>query len=312
MRQTFDETTDPSFGARHLPLLRAQMKAQGLEGFLIPHEDEHQNEYLPDANERLAWATGFTGSAGAAVIMQDKACMFTDGRYTVQVKDQTDPGLFERRDLNDVADYLRQVPRGAVIGYDARLHSPDALIALKAAALQAGAVLQPVQANPLDLAWGEARPAQPSAPVEPHEDRYSGESHASKRERIGRVVKAAGADVVVLTAPMSIAWLFNIRGGDVIRSPLPIGQALLASDGSAQLYLDPAKVSNALPEWLGDAVQIEAPERLGAALDALAGQTVMIDPSLSSAWYFDRLEAAGVEIVRAQDPCALPRAAKNP
>uniref|UniRef100_UPI0028B135CD aminopeptidase P family N-terminal domain-containing protein n=1 Tax=Brevundimonas vesicularis TaxID=41276 RepID=UPI0028B135CD len=311
MRQTFDETTDPSFGAKHLPLLRAEMAEQGLDGFLIPHEDEHQNEYLPDANERLAWATGFTGSAGAAVVFQDRASMFTDGRYTVQVKAQTDPALFERRDLNDVAAYLETAAKGAVIGYDPRLHSPDALVALKAAAQKAGAELRAVDANPLDLAWGADRPAQPTAPVVPHEDVHSGESHASKRARIGKAVADAGADAVVLTAPMSIAWLFNVRGGDVIRSPLPIGQAILAADGKARLFLDPAKVTNALPAWLGDDVRIEATEQLPAALDGLSGRKVMIDPSLSSAWYFDRLEAAGATVVRAMDPCAIPRAAKN-
>lgn len=311
MRQTFDETTDPSFGAKHLPLLRAEMAKQGLDGFLIPHEDEHQNEYLPDANERLAWATGFTGSAGAAVVFQDRASMFTDGRYTVQVKAQTDPALFERRDLTEVAAYLETAAMGAVIGYDPRLHSPDALVAFKSAAKKAGAELRAVGANPLDLAWGADRPAQPTAPVVPHADVHSGESHASKRARIGKAVADAGADAVVLTAPMSIAWLFNVRGGDVIRSPLPIGQAVVETDGRARLFLDPAKVTNELPAWLGDAVQLEAPERLGEALDGLAGRKVMIDPSLSSAWYFDRLEAAGATVVRAMDPCAVPRAAKN-
>ena len=311
MRQTFDETTDPSFGTRHLPLLRAEMAKQGLDGFLIPHEDEHQNEYLPDANERLAWATGFTGSAGAAVVFQDRASLFTDGRYTVQVKAQTDPALFERRDLNDVAAYLETAAKGQVIGYDPRLHSPDALVALKAATQRAGATLKAVEANPLDLAWGADRPAQPTAPVVPHEDVHSGESHASKRARIGEAVAAAGADAVVLTAPMSIAWLFNVRGGDVIRSPLPIGQAILAADGKARLFFDPAKVTNALPGWLGDDVRIEATEQLSEALDGMSGQKVMIDPSLSSAWYFDRLESAGATVVRAMDPCAVPRAAKN-
>ncbi|MFN3836177.1 MAG: aminopeptidase P family protein [Brevundimonas sp.] len=311
MRQTFDETTDPSFGTRHLPLLRAEMAKQGLDGFLIPHEDEHQNEYLPDANERLAWATGFTGSAGAAVVFQDRASLFTDGRYTVQVKAQTDPALFERRDLNDVAAYLETAAKGQVIGYDPRLHSPDALVALKAATQRAGATLKAVEANPLDLAWGADRPAQPKAPVVPHEDVHSGEDHASKRARIGQAVAAAGADAVVLTAPMSIAWLFNVRGGDVIRSPLPIGQAILAADGKARLFFDPAKVTNALPGWLGDDVRIEATEQLSEALDGLSGQKVMIDPALSSAWYFDRLESAGATVVRAMDPCAVPRATKN-
>lgn len=315
MRQTFDETTDPSFGAKHLPLVRARLKEQGLDGLLVPHEDEHQNEYLPQANDRLAWLTGFTGSAGAAVVMADRAAVFADGRYTVQVWAQVDADQFEILDLVEnggVPAWLAKVPAGSVIGYDARLHSPDALAGLRRAAAKAGAELKSVSPNPLDQAWGDARPAQPAAPVAPHEDRYSGESHASKRARIGQAVSEAGADAAVMTAPASIAWLFNVRGGDVIRTPLPLGQAILNADGTARLFLDPAKVTNELPGWLGDDVQLETPEALNAALDDLTGRKVLIDPAQSSAWYFDRLEAAGAVIVRAMDPCALPRAAKNP
>ena len=311
MRQTFDESTDPAFGARHLPLLRARMAEQGLDGFLVPHEDEHQNEYLPQANERLAWISGFTGSAGAAVVLSDRAAIFTDGRYTVQVRAQTDGDLFERVDLAALPDWLEGAPAGSVIGYDPRLHSPDALSVLRRAVLKAGGELKPVEANPLDLAWGDDRPAQPSAPVAPHEDRYAGESHADKRTRIGRAVAEAGADVVLLTAPASIAWLFNIRGGDVIRTPLPLTQAILEADGRARLFLDPRKVTNELPGWLGDTVSIEDPDGLPMALDALSGRRVLVDPAVSSAWFFERLQAAGAQVVRGQDPCAVPRAAKN-
>ena len=311
MRQTFDESTDPAFGARHLPLLRARMAEQGLDGFLVPHEDEHQNEYLPQANERLAWISGFTGSAGAAVVLSDRAAIFTDGRYTVQVRAQTDGDLFERVDLAALPDWLEGAPVGSVIGYDPRLHSPDALSVLRRAVLKAGGELRAVDANPLDLAWGDDRPAQPSAPVAPHEDRYAGESHADKRTRIGRAVAEAGADVVLLTAPASIAWLFNIRGGDVIRTPLPLAQAILEADGRARLFLDPRKVTNELPGWLGDAVSIEDPDGLPIALDALSGRRVLVDPAVSSAWFFERLQAAGAQVVRGQDPCAVPRAAKN-
>src|SRR5213595_2201014 len=146
MRQTFDESTDPSFGPKHTPLIRQAMAAQGLDGFLVPHEDEHQNEYLPAANDRLAWATGFTGSAGAAVILKDKAAIFVDGRYTLQVRDQVDTGLFEVRDLVEggVPAYLQESARpGWSIGYDARLHSPEALERLRSAAEKAGAALTP-------------------------------------------------------------------------------------------------------------------------------------------------------------------------
>jgi len=314
MRQSFEETTDPSFGAKHLPLVRARMAEQGLDGLLVPHEDEHQNEYLPAANDRLAWISGFTGSAGAGVVLKDRAAVFADGRYTVQVKAQVDADQFEILDLVEggVPAYLERAPKGAVIGYDPRLHSPDALATLKRAAEKAGAELKPVEPNPLDLAWGDARPAQPTAPVVPHEDRYTGENAASKRARIGAAVRAAGANAAVITAPASIAWLFNVRGGDVIRTPLPLAQAIIRGDGSAKLFLDPVKVTNELPGWLGDAVTLENPAALPGALDALAGQSVLVDPGQSSAWYFDRLTAAGATVVRGMDPCTLPRAAKNP
>ena len=312
MRQTFDETTSPDFGEKHLPLLRARMAEQGLDGFLIPHEDEHQNEYLPAANERLAWISGFTGSAGAGAVLMDRAAVFADGRYTVQVRAQVDPKQFEILDYdnNGLARWLEGAPKGAVIGYDPRLHSPDALTGLKAAAAKAGAELKPVTVNPLDQAWGDDRPPQP-IPVVPHEDRYAGESAAAKRARIGQAIAAKGADVAVLTAPASIAWLFNVRGGDVIRTPLPLAQAVVEADGSARLFIDPKKVTNELPGWLGDQVRVESPEALDGALESLKGRRVLIDPGVSSAWYFERLAQAGATVVRGMDPCMLPRAAKN-
>jgi Xaa-Pro aminopeptidase len=314
MRQTFDETTDRSFGPRHAPLIRKAMAEQALDGFVIPHEDEHQNEYLPAANDRLAWATGFTGSAGAAVILKDKAAVFVDGRYTLQVRDQVDQDLYEIRDLVDGGAplYLEQNARpGWTIGYDARLHSPDALGWLRIAAEKAGASLKAVDVNPLDEAWGAARPAQPQAPVVPHPLQYSGEDSASKRARVGKALADQGAQAAVITAPTSIAWLFNVRGGDVRRSPLPLAQAILNADGTARLFLDPAKVTAELPAWLGNAVRLERPEDLPGALAELSGKNVLVDPAQSSAWYFETLRRAGAETLSAADPCALPRACKN-
>lgn len=313
MRQTFDESTDPSFGPKHVPLIRQAMAAQGLDGFLVPHEDEHQNEYLPAANDRLAWASGFTGSAGAGVILKDRAAVFVDGRYTLQVREQVDQGVFEIRDLVEggVPAYLETVEKGAVIGYDARLHSPAALDGLKAAAAKAGATLKPVAVNPLDQAWGADRPAQPMAPITPQPVEYAGEPSNAKRARIGQAVAALGAEAAVITAPASIAWLFNIRGGDVIRTPLPLSQAIINADGSARLFIAPAKVTPDLPAWLGNEVSLETPDRLEEALGDLSGKAVVVDPAQSSAWYFDQLAAAGAKVVRAMDPCALPRACKN-
>ena len=314
MRQSFDEHADPSFGPRHVPKIREAMSGMGLDGFLIPHEDEHQNEYLPEANDRLAWATGFTGSAGAAVILKDKAAIFVDGRYTLQVRDQVDPGLFEVRDYVEggVPAYLEAaVGKGARIGFDPRLHSPEALERLRAAAAKAGVELLPAPSNPVDAAWGAERPAQPAAPVAPHPIEYAGETSASKRTRIGKHLENQGADAAVITAPASVAWLFNIRGGDVIRSPLPLSQAVLNADGTARLFIDPAKVTPDLPAWVGNQVALEPAEALPAALEELKGKRVLIDPAQSSAWYFDTLSKAGASIVRALDPTALARACKN-
>ena len=226
------------------------------------------------------------------------------------------PGPRAFRDYRDltgdsVADWVAEQPTGFMVGYDPRLHSPEALAKLRRAADRAGVELKPVADNPIDQAW-EGRPKQPAAPVVPHEDRYAGEKAASKRVRIGEAVAKAGAEAAVITAPSSIAWLFNIRGGDVIRSPLPIGQAILDADGKARLFLDPRKVTDGLASWLGNEVSLQPAEALPAALDALSGKAVMIDPAQSSAWYFDRLDQAGACIVRGMDPCALPRATKNP
>ena len=314
MHQSFDEHADPSFGPRHLPLIRKAMAEQGLDGFIVPHEDEHQNEYLPEANDRLAWATGFTGSAGAAVILKDKAAVFVDGRYALQVRDQVDAGLFEIRDIIECAPpaWLETAAaRGQVIGFDPKLHSPDALDRLKAAAAKAGAELKPVSPNPLDLAWGADRPAQPKARVVPHPLKYAGEDSASKRARVGQSLSEATADAAVITSPASVAWLFNIRGGDVIRSPLPIGQAILNADGTARLFLHPDKVTPDLVAWLGNQVSLDRPEALEEALSELKGKRVAVDPAQSSAWYLDQLGAAGATVIRTPDPCALPRACKN-
>jgi Xaa-Pro aminopeptidase len=314
MRQTFDDSAEPAFGPRHTPLIRAAMAEQGLDGFVVPHEDEHQNEYLPKANDRLAWATGFTGSAGAAVILKDKAAVFVDGRYAIQVRDQVDGEMFEVRDLVEggVPAYLREAARpGWTIGYDPKLHSPDALARLSEAAAGAGAALKPVAANPLDLAWGQARPAQPKAPVVPHPLAYAGEDSTSKRARLGAELAGDGAAAAVITAPAAIAWLFNIRGGDVIRSPLPLGQTILKADGTATLFLDPDKVTPELPAWLGNEVALAAPEDLEPALAALGGQSVLVDPALTSAWYFEALERSGAKVIKAADPTTLPRACKN-
>jgi Xaa-Pro aminopeptidase len=311
--QTYDDPGGPALGRKHLPRLRKALKAAGLDGFIVPHEDEWQNEYVPPAYDRLAWTTGFTGSAGAAIVLADEAAIFVDGRYTLQVRAQVDGGLFQYRDLIDggPTGYLRErAPEGAKIGYDPKLHSPDSLERLKIAAEGAGAVLVPVARNPIDEIWDD-RPPLPTARVEPHGENYTGESATSKRHRLGEALEKEGADAVVITSPASIAWLFNIRGGDVARTPLPLGEAVLRKDGSADLFLADEKVSGELKQWLGNEVAVRPSDDLPRALGHLTGKKVRVDPSTASAWYFEQLSQNGAEVVRGQDPVVLPRACKN-
>ncbi len=313
MFQTYDDPGGPALGRKHLPLLRKALQRLGLDGFIVPHEDEWQNEYVPPAYDRLAWLTGFTGSAGAAVVLAEEAAMFVDGRYTLQVRAQVDEKLFAYRDLIEggPAAYLRErAPHGGRIGYDPKVFSPDALEKLQAAVAGAGASLIPIAPNPIDEVWTD-RPPLPAAAVAPHPEQFTGESASAKRHRLGASLGKDAADAVVITSPASLAWLFNIRGGDVARSPLPLGGAILRADGAADLFLDENKVSAQLRQWLGNEVSVRPSHDLEPALAELKGQKIRIDPASASAWHFEQLQRAGAEIVRGQDPVILPRACKN-
>ena len=294
-------------------MIRAELDRRGLDGFIVPHDDEYQNEYLPAANERLAWLTGFTGSAGAALILKSAAVLLVDGRYTLQARTQTDAELFEQRDLMDggmAAAITAKAQSGERIGYDPKLVTPDALERWRKAAADKGVTLVPQADNPVDSVWSD-RPAAPMALVTPHPEAFAGETSLSKRTRLAESLKKAGAAAALITAPPSIAWLLNIRGGDVSRSPLPLANALLHADGRAELFIDQAKVSPDLAKHLGDQVTIAAPDRLAQALTRLAGQSISVDPASASAWHFDLIEQADAKALRAPDPCTLPRACKN-
>ena len=314
MFQSFDVKGGRSVGHKTLPKLRAELERQGLDGVIIPHEDEHQNEYLPEANERLAWATGFTGSAGAALVLTDAAYLFVDGRYTVQGAAQTDPDLFEVRDLvaEGVAGWLKaHGPEGARIGYDPRLHTPNAVSRLEAAAKQCSARLVALEQNPIDIAWTD-RPAPPRTLLRVHPIAVAGESHEDKRARLGADLNAVSIDAAVLTSPVSLAWLLNLRGDDVRHTPAPLGNVILRSDGSAVLFVHPDKVTDEVRAHLGNAVSIADEDAFAGALAGLSGARVRVDPAETSQAVFSALEAGGAQIERGDDPCALPRACKNP
>jgi len=313
MIQNFDVQGGPDFGRKNLPKLRGALKSADLDGFLIPHEDEYNNEYLPDCNERLMWATGFTGSAGFAAVLSDKAAVFVDGRYTLQVGAQVDESLFafKRMEESGITNWLKsETPKGAKIGYDPRLHSPDALARLKKAVESAGGTLVSQETNPIDQAWVD-RPPAPKAQLTVQPLDLAGQSHEEKRKQIGELIGQKGANAALITSPSSIAWLLNIRGGDVMCSPLPLASVIQHKDGSAELFVDPDKVGDDIRGHLGNQVSINDETKFEARLNDLSGKSVLVDPSLSSSFVFERLEKADATIVRAMDPVALPKARKN-
>lgn len=311
--QNYKVQGGPDWGRRHLPLLREAMTSYKIDMFIIPHEDEYQNEYLPECNERLMWATGFSGSAGAAIIASDKAVVFVDGRYTLQVAAQVDETLFEyaRLEGSGLANWLAEhVKTKDVIGYDPRLHSPKSLIAIRKAVQSAGGELKALSTNPIDTAWTD-RPMPPAAPVTVFPMSVAGEDHASKRARIADIIKTKSADFCLLTSPSSIAWLLNIRGGDVMCTPLPLSTVLMHSDGQVELFINPVKLSDKVRSHLGNQVSVFDEDAVEGRLKSLKGQSVLIDPSSSSAWHFETLRAAKANIISDDDPVALPKACKN-
>jgi Xaa-Pro aminopeptidase len=299
-----------------LARLRAELGRRGVHGFLVPRADEHQGEYVPACARRLAWLTGFTGSAGLAVVLPAAAAIFVDGRYTLQARAEVDAALYVHRHITEepAGDWIAATLKpGEILAYDPRLHTLGEVERFRAAAEKAGGSLRPLAENPLDAAWA-GRPPPPLAPVVPHELRFAGDSAERKRQAIADRLAAGGVDAAVLTAPDSIAWLLNIRGGDVPHTPLPLSFAILGHDGTVDLFIDPRKLMPGVSEELGNAVRLAPPDAFGPALRQLgaAHRRVQVDPASAAAWVFDTLADAGAEVHRAADPCQLPKACKNP
>ena len=311
--QTFDEQSDASQCAPRLSALRGEFARRGIDGFLVPRADEHQGEYVPKRAERLSWLTGFTGSAGMAVVLTGKAAIFVDGRYTLQVRNQTDTSLFETLDLmNDgAANWIEaNLPKGAKLGYDPWLHTQAGVERLKISVERAGGTLVALDSNPLDAVWPD-QPGPPRARAVPHPIALAGETSQSKRARLAEDLKKRAADAAVLTLPDSVCWLLNIRGADVPHTPFVLAFAILNADASVDLFLDAKKGSPELLQHLGNEVRVRAPEEFGLALDGFKSKTVLADPVWGAAYIFQRLERAGAKIIRASDPCQLPKACKN-
>jgi Xaa-Pro aminopeptidase len=313
--QSFDETADPRHGPARLAALRGELARRELDGFVVPRTDEHQSEYVAPAFERLAWLTGFTGSWGTAIALADTAAIFVDGRYTVQVREQVDTGAFAPEHLIETPPdqwLAKHLKAGARLGYDPALHTPDGVKRLEAACAKAGATLVPVDANPIDAVWTD-RPPPPVAPVVMHGLQRAGETTEAKLGRIRAKLADLGDDALLVSDPHALAWILNIRGGDVSHTPLPLGYAIVPREGRPQAFLDGRKLSNAVRAALDEQADIAEPGTLDAALGALgkAKATVRFDAGSAGARLVQRLEAAGGKADVGPDPVALMKAVKN-
>ena len=299
--------------ASRLGAIRSELTTANLDAFIIPRADEYLGEYVPEHNERLYWATHFTGSAGMAIVLKDKAAIFTDGRYTVQVRLQVDAALFSYESLTDTPQIewlCDALPAGSRVGFDARLHTLAWFENAKAILDKAQIELVSVAQNPIDLHW-QHRPAPSSAPITLFSNESAGKTSLQKRTEIGALVKKAGADVALIAALDSFCWLLNIRGNDIPRLPVVLGCALLYANGDMVLYTDLAKLPKGIEAHVGKGVSFKAEATLADALASLQGVKLLADPNSANAWAQNIAREAGAKLIAGIDPVALPKAQKN-
>lgn len=297
-----------------LAALRAQLARQRLDGFVVPLTDEHMSEYVGAYAQRLAWLTGFQGSAGSAVVLPEAAAIFTDGRYTLQVREQVsgDDWHYVSVPATSIADWLGDhAPSGGRIGYDPWLHTRTWVEEARARLAARGAELVAVDTNPVDAVWPD-RPTPSDAQLAVQDEANAGQSSAAKRARIAEWLTEQKADAVVLSALDSIAWALNVRGKDVAHTPVALAYAIVDADGTADLFVAPEKVTDAVRQHLGNAIRLHPRTAFAEALGAYAGKRVAADPQSAVAAIFDRLDQGGATILAVRDPVVLAKATKNP
>jgi len=302
----------PTHEAR-LDVLRKELARQGLDGFVIPISDEHLSEYVGSYAQRLAWLTGFGGSAGTAAVLKDKAAMFVDGRYTLQVRDQVDGRLYEYKSVpqDSLAEWLAaNAGQGAKVGFDPWLHTRGWAKAVGKALEDAGAELVPVERNPVDAVWQD-QPEPSDAPAFVQDEALAGRSSSDKRSEVAEWLKAKKLDAAVISALDSVAWLLNIRGADVDRTPVALSYVIAHADGTADWFIAPDKVPPEVAAKLGNAVRVQPRDAFNGALAELKGKRVAADPERAVAAIFSALETAGATAVPLTDPVVLPKAIKN-
>ncbi len=298
---------------KRLAAVRALMAEANYDALIVPRADEYLGEYIPPHNERLLWVSGFTGSAGLVIILRDKAAIFVDGRYTVQVGQQVSPQLFEFYHLVDEphAQWLaEQLPDGARVAYDPRMHPLQWQQATLSTLVKKSQLLVPEIDNLIDRCWSD----RPVARVDPAlllEEKFSGESSAGKRQRIAQELVDKNADAALIFAPDSVSWLLNIRGTDVPMLPLVQSFALLSADSSLTLFIDPGRVPAGLAEHVGEGLKVVPESEAETILSAYKDKTVLADPVTANAWTQLALRAGGATLISTSDPVALPKACKN-
>jgi Xaa-Pro aminopeptidase len=315
MFQLFDDVSSPGASAERIKALQGELKSRKLKGLLVPHSDEHQNEYLAPQFERLAWLTGFTGSAGTAVVLDKDAALFVDGRYILQARTQADPALFEvlqtpeAKASNWIAEKLG---KSGSIGYDPALHTVKEIERLTETLAKSGIKLVPVETNLIDAIWQD-RPKPAATAVVPHGIEYAGRSAQEKIRDVQTALAAEKTDAVLLTLLDSIAWLFNIRGGDIKHTPVALAFAVVPASGRPTLFIDLTKIGDNVKGEIRETADLAEPAALAERLKALgeAQARVRLDPDTAAMRFAQALKADGAQIVPGQDPCILPKAIKN-
>jgi len=300
--------------ADRLQALRDQLKRDRLDGFVVPLTDEHMSEYVGAYAQRLAWLTGFQGSAGSAVVLPASAAIFTDGRYTLQVRQQVDGSDWDYISVpqTSIAEWLAaNAPEGGRIGYDPWLHTSSWVTQARRSLADRGAELVAVDANPIDAIWPD-KPQPSDAQLAVQGDDAAGKSAAAKRADVADWLHERKADATVLSALDSIAWAFNVRGTDVSHTPVALAYAIVHADATADLYVAPEKLTDAVRQHLGNAVRIHERAAFAPALKALAGKRVAVDPERAVAAIFEALETGGAKVLSLRDPVVLAKALKNP
>ncbi|MGH1418570.1 MAG: aminopeptidase P family protein [Hyphomicrobiaceae bacterium] len=314
MYQSFDTNPQPDLARERVARLRTLLTGAKVEAFLIPRADEHQGEYVPPSAERLHWLTGFSGSAGTAIVAARKAAVLVDGRYTVQVRSEVNTKIFDLPAFapHALATWIKEnLSPGDKVGFDPWLHTVREIETLTRALADGDIRLKPVTRNLVDKSWGRDRPKPPLAPISLQPMKFAGQSTAKKLERLQGVLKSSGQSAIILTLPDSIAWLFNIRGADIGHNPVPLSFAIVPASGKARFFVAPEKLSDEVKTHLKSVARVFPPDALQTQVKELkkARKPVRLDPATAAWWFLRTLTDKNTS--RQPDPCLAMKAIKN-